>query len=188
MFMKWLWRGGTSYWLTSTQITGMLSGEWPADVALPLKGIKASKHNNPSAVGLWCPLLTWKSKKYYVFLCACAHKRASVGVTYTGAWLRACGLTYPVCHAQSSYCLWPLWLHHVFRHYLVNGTIFEKKKKLLNLKCLFWFSLQLLFETFLILRRNKRDIGINAKSLHVKYPLYLTDVNETWIFLRDFRK
>jgi hypothetical protein len=22
--------------------------------------------------------------------------------------------------------LWPLWLHHIFRHYLINGTIFEK--------------------------------------------------------------
>jgi len=24
-------------------------------------------------------------------------------------------------------CLWPIWLHHVFPHYLVNGTIFGKK-------------------------------------------------------------
>ena len=23
--------------------------------------------------------------------------------------------------------LWPLWLHHIFRRYLINGTIFEKK-------------------------------------------------------------
>jgi hypothetical protein len=50
------------------------------------------------------------------------------------------------------------------------------------------FSLQLLFETFLILRRIQRDIVKNVKSLHVKYTLFLPEFNETWIFLTDFRK
>ena len=36
--------------------------------------------------------------------------------------------------------------------------IFRKKKKLLNTKCVFGISLQLLSGTFLILRRNKRDM------------------------------
>jgi hypothetical protein len=36
-------------------------------------------------------------------------------------------------------------------HYLKNSIIFGKK--LLNIKCVFWFSLQLLFKTFIILRR-----------------------------------
>jgi hypothetical protein len=28
------------------------------------------------------------------------------------------------------YCpLWPLWLHHIFPHYLTTGTIIGKKKK-----------------------------------------------------------
>jgi len=44
----------------------------------------------------------------------------------------------------------------IFPHYLTNYTIFEKKS--LNTKCVFWFSLQLLSETFLILRRTERDI------------------------------
>ena len=35
---------------------------------------------------------------------------------------------------------------------------FRKKKKLSNTKCVFWFPLQILSETFLILRRNERDI------------------------------
>ena len=43
-----------------------------------------------------------------------------------------------------------------FPHYLINGTIFGKK--LLNTKCVFRFSLQLLSETFLILRRTERDM------------------------------
>jgi len=45
-----------------------------------------------------------------------------------------------------------------FSHYLKNGTIFEKK--LLNVKCVI-FSLQQLSETFLLLRRNERDMIIN---------------------------
>jgi hypothetical protein len=51
----------------------------------------------------------------------------------------------------------------------------------------FWFSLQLLSETFLILRRNGRDM-IKKKyvGLHVKYPF--SDFNETWIFSTDFHK
>jgi len=39
---------------------------------------------------------------------------------------------------------------------------FRKKKVLLDIKSVFWFSLQLLSETFLILRRNERDAFINV--------------------------
>jgi hypothetical protein len=35
-------------------------------------------------------------------------------------------------------------------------------KELLDTNCVFWFSLQLLSETFLILKRNERDITINV--------------------------
>ena len=38
---------------------------------------------------------------------------------------------------------------------------FRGKKKLLNTKCVFWFSLQLLSEAVLILRRTERDMIIN---------------------------
>jgi hypothetical protein len=46
-----------------------------------------------------------------------------------------------------------------------------RKKKLLNTKCVFLFSLQLLSETFLVLRRNERDVIKMSVGLHVKYPL-----------------
>jgi hypothetical protein len=80
----------------------------------------------------------------------------------------ACAVLY--CH------LWTVWLYHIFPHYLINGTILGKK--LLNIKCVFWFSVQLLSETFLILRR----IEILSKmcvGLHLKYPLFVSDFNET---------
>jgi len=73
-----------------------------------------------------------------------------------------------------------------FPHYLTNGTIFGEKS--LNTKCVFWFALQGLSQTFLILRRNKRDIIKNVNRLHVKYRLFLLDCNETWVLCTDFRK
>ena len=48
-----------------------------------------------------------------------------------------------------------------FPHYLINGTIFGKT--LLNTECVFRFSLQMLSETFLILRRIQQDIYINVR-------------------------
>jgi len=66
-----------------------------------------------------------------------------------------CSLSYPACNAHAPYChLGPAPLYSIFPHYLINSTIFEKK--LLNTKCVILCSLQLLSETFLILRRNKR--------------------------------
>jgi hypothetical protein len=61
-------------------------------------------------------------------------------------------------------------------------------KKFLNIKYVFWFFLQLLSETFLILRRIQRDIIINVHRSLCKVPLLLSDFNETWRLLTYFRK
>jgi hypothetical protein len=74
--------------------------------------------------------------------------------------------------------LWPVQLYNIFHHYFTNCVI---KKKLLNTKCVFWFSLQLLSETFLILRRKEQDM---SKSVHwspCKVPITL--VNVSWCCL-----
>jgi hypothetical protein len=47
-----------------------------------------------------------------------------------------------------------------FPHYLIKDTIFGET--LSNKKCVFWFPLQLLSETFLILRKNERDMIKNV--------------------------
>ena len=65
----------------------------------------------------------------------------------------ACSVVY--CH------LWPVCFYLIFLHYLINGTIVGKK--LLNIKFKFFFSLQLLYETFLIISRIQRDIIINVR-------------------------
>ena len=92
------------------------------------------------------PLFQWESNEYYK-TCICVFVACNV----------------PYCH------LWPDYLYSIFPHYLTNGTIF--KKKLLNTKCVFWFPLQLLSETFLILGRNERDMIKKYTGLNVS-PLY----------------
>ena len=64
-----------------------------------------------------------------------------------------------------------LWLQHIFQHHLIKGTIFGKK--LLNSICGLWFSLQLLFETFLIPRRIQRDIVMSVETSSCKVPVML---------------
>ena len=66
---------------------------------------------------------------------------------------------------------------------LINGTIFGNKVTEHKM-CL--FSLQILFETFLIRRRIKQDTVINVKSLHVRHLLFLSDFSDTRSFSTDF--
>jgi hypothetical protein len=91
------------------------------------------------------------------------------------------------CASLILYChLWPSPLYNILPHYLTNVTIFEKKK-LLNTKFVFWFSLQLLSETFLIVMRISEILLKMYIGLHEKYRLFLSDINETWIFRRIFK-
>jgi len=74
-----------------------------------------------------------------------------------------------------------------FPHYLINGTIFERKKKVLEHKmCVISFSTNFDWN-YLILRRNERDVIKKMYfGLHVKYPIFLSCFNETWFFSSDF--
>ena len=55
----------------------------------------------------------------------------------------------------------------------MNGTIFGKR--LLNIKCVFLFSLQLLFEIILIIRIIQRDIVINVKTSSCRVAVFSTE-------------
>jgi hypothetical protein len=53
----------------------------------------------------------------------------------------------------------------------------------------FWLSLQILSETFLILRRNERDITIDAHRPSCKVPVIpIQNFYEIWLSLSDFRR
>jgi len=92
--------------------------------------------------------------------------------------VRVYSLRESACNAHAPYCqLWPVRVYNIFPHYLINGTIVDNK--LPNTKCVFWFSLRFLSETFLILRRTEPDMIKMYIGLHVKWPLFLSDFNET---------
>ena len=93
-----------------------------------------------------------------------------------------CVWCFLYCHPR------PVRLYHICSHYLINGFNFWRKN-LLDIKCVFWFSLKLLSETFLILRRIQRDIIISVciSSRNVLL-FFLPYFNETGIFSTDFRK
>ena len=56
----------------------------------------------------------------------CYSGKKAINITYSEC---ICSLSYPACNAHASYChLWPAPLYNIFPHYLINGTIFEKKK------------------------------------------------------------
>ena len=92
----------------------------------------------------------------------CCHGKA-VSIKYCEC---VCSLKCLACNAHVPYChLLPV---QIFFHFISNGTF--SKKKLLNIKCVFWLPLQCLSETFHILRRIEWYVIKN------------------WIFLTDFLK
>ena len=85
------------------------------------------------------PILRWKSNEFYVF------------------WVCICRIRYSACTAHSPYYhQLPARLYSIFP-LLVTGKIFGKKK-LLAIKHVLWFFLRIFSATFLILRRNERDM------------------------------
>ena len=89
-------------------------------------------------------MLQWRSCKYYIF------------------WVCVCILALVILQAICIFFGAILYCHHchIFSCYLICGK--TAGKKLLYTKCVFWFSLQILPETFVILRRIQLDIIINV--------------------------
>jgi hypothetical protein len=90
-----------------------------------------------------------------------------------------CSLSYPARNAYVPYChLWPALLYNFFTHYLKHGTFFEKRNVTEHKMCVLIVFINL-SETFLILRRIERDMVKLCICLHLKYPVFLSDFNET---------
>jgi hypothetical protein len=75
-----------------------------------------------------------------------------------------------------------------FPHYLLNSTIFEKKKKVTENKMCFDFLYNACLKHFSLCAELSEIWSKMHIGLHVMYLLFLPNFNRTWIFLTDFRK
>jgi hypothetical protein len=74
-----------------------------------------------------------------------------------------------------------------FPRYLINSTIFGGKK-LLNMKCVLWFSPQRLSVTGLIPVTIQRDFIINVHTSSRKMPVILVRLQSKFNFMDKFSK
>ena len=80
--------------------------------------------------------------------------KKAISITYSKSVFVALGIQHPMRMHRIFIMACPA--HGILPHELSNGTIFEQM--LLNIKCVFGFSLQVWSETFLILSRVWRDM------------------------------
>ena len=88
----------------------------------------------------------------------------------------ACAVLF--CHMQA------VWLHHIFPHYFVNIMIFEKK--VIEHKKCFHFIYRFCTKHFSLQVEFNEILRYIYRGVHVKYPLFLSDCSETWIFSTHF--
>jgi len=114
------------------------------------------------------PLLQWNSNQYYT------------------TWVCVCSIRYPVWNAHAPWChLWPA----PFTFPILSHKRYDlKKKRIIGHKmCPSIFSTNLC-ETFFHCKRNCARYDLMSTGLQVKCRLFLSDFNDSWIFLKRFSK
>jgi len=111
-------------------------------------------------------ITAWKSNRYYTFWVCVCRRVCPVVEAHAPYYIVSCG--------QSCYTIF-FTLAHKRHDFQIN---------LLNIKCV----LELLFETLPILRRIIEILWYTYVGLHVNYPLFFSDFDETRIFWIDFRE
>jgi hypothetical protein len=86
-----------------------------------------------------------------------------------------CSLSYPTCKTHASYYVTTCGFSGstISFHITSKTTRFSGGKKLLKLKCVLKFSLQLSPDIFLILRKTQRDIILTVQTSSCKVPVLL---------------
>ena len=121
---------------------------------------------------------------------SCNNCRSGKAVTIClHIWKSICSLGYTACNAHAPYChLRPSRLYHIFPHYIINGTIFEKWV-IEHKMCFDFFPPQFFFsETFLILRRSERDVIKNIYWSSCKTTVIIATIQWKLNLLHRFSK
>jgi hypothetical protein len=106
------------------------------------------------------------------------HCTCNITLGHIQCWFVALGIQHAKCMRHTVNC-GPSGSIQFF-HIISLTTWFLNKAK--HTKCVFCFSLQLWSETFLILRRTEWDMNKKVYWSSHKYPLFLSNFNETWTF------
>ena len=114
--------------------------------------------------------------------------RACVRREGMGVCLWACSLTYAACNTHAPYWhLRPLSLHHIFPHYLTNGTVFRKKVTE-NGRSVLIFSTNFIWQISHSKKNSARYCHKceNAFMYNTRYSF--SDFNGTSILILDFHR
>ena len=133
---------------------------WRFEIFVMWRHVGGRLVTDPSEIQLLFETSEKKPTRRHIVTSQKTNFRVSVGYNVIASL--TCSAHAPYCHL----CPAPI---YIFPHYLINGTIFGKKLR--NTKCVFWFSLQRLSETFLIPRRIERDMIKNVYRPSCKVPV-----------------
>jgi len=99
-------------------------------------------------------------------------------------WPWFCSMQYAYATLSSV----AVWLYNISPLYFTKARFLKKKKMSLNMKCVFWSLVQICLKIFLF-QEYLSDVWSKIYvGLHVKYPIFLSDIKEIWIFSIDIGK
>jgi len=116
----------------------------------------------------WTIHLEWSRRAMYVYRNMKARSRNNCccgkQINITNSEFVSVASVIQPCSTHASYYMvdWFVRLHRIFLQYLINGTTFEKRLLNIHVRCVFRVSIQLLSETFPVLRRTEWDIINNV--------------------------